>query len=116
MRGRPVAADRSVADDAVPGLGAPNKNGALSRMERGTSTQNSRRVWIPIVQCAWCGAISVGGVYLHIPLVKLLSGDWRIRLPGFPVIVASMTHSVCRDCAVRVRARAGRFRRGSEAP
>lgn len=76
---------------------------------RGTGAHR-REVWIPLIQCAWCRRIMLGGRYYHLPRLGLLKGEWELRLPWIPPIVATLTHSVCRPCAREIRERAAAHR------
>ena len=73
------------------------------------------QLWIPLIQCAWCRAVKVRDTYLHLPMLRLLSGEWHIAIPGLPPIVATLTHSVCSGCARNLNRRA-QIRRSHRPP
>lgn len=75
-----------------------------------------RELWIPVIQCAWCRALRLGETYLHVPRLGLLKGEWELKLPGFPPVVATLTHSVCKPCAREIRARAAARRAAQDMP
>lgn len=73
----------------------------------------NRRIWVSITQCAWCHGIKVWRWYLRKPKPPLLTWRGQIGLPYLPVLIVSMTHGACPECAQRVNesARQSRQRR-----
>src|SRR5512133_4355196 len=87
-----------------PRMGASANTGGF-KMEPRSATRRLQ-LWIPLVQCAWCKAVKLGGNYLHLPMLRLLSGEWRVTLPGLPPVIATLSHSICRSCAASIAGRA----------
>lgn len=83
---------------------------------RAFAATKSDRIWLPIIQCAWCKGIKVGRWYIPMPPKRLLRGNFWIRLPMMPMVVVGITHTACPHCAKKVRdlARRGRsLRKGA---
>ncbi len=82
-------------------------------MRASETAVESRRIWVSVTQCAWCRGIRVWRWYLRWPKLPLLTWREQFRLPYLPVLVVSMTHGACPDCAQRVNesARRSRLRR-----
>ncbi len=66
------------------------------------------RTFVPFVQCAWCGSISLLGHYLHLPGVGKFSRVLTIRLPMIAEVSIGISHGICPSCAAAVSERAAR--------